>query len=49
MWTFLCPPPILHDLQINVLTVGGKNYLVVGLRLFCFFVTPQYHVVVGEV
>jgi hypothetical protein len=42
--------PLLHDLRGRRCTVNGlRTYLVVDIRLFAFFETPFYHVVVGEI
>lgn len=41
--------PALHELRRDVRVVGGVRYLVVSVRLFSFFKTPQYHIVVGEI
>jgi hypothetical protein len=42
--------PILHELSSRRCVVNGTiTYLVVDIRLFAFFETPVYHVVVGEI
>jgi hypothetical protein len=37
------------ELKKYPLSANGKNYLMVNVRLFSFYETPQYHVVVGEI
>jgi len=36
------------ELRLERRAVHGRNFLLVHIRLFSFFETPQYHVVVGE-
>jgi hypothetical protein len=46
------PPPekeFLHQIAHRTELVRGHNYLVVNLRLFPFFGTPRYEIVVGEI
>ena len=41
-------PDGIYELACNIVTAQGKRFVVVTLRLFSFFGTPKYHVVVGE-
>lgn len=47
-WEIPPPSDALFDLRLEKISSKGKNFLLVHVRLFSFFGTPQYHVVVGE-
>lgn len=48
-WEIPKPSDALFDLKLEQASSNGVNFLLVHVRLFSFFGTPQYHVVVGEI
>lgn len=47
-WEIPPPSEALFNLKLEQVTSNGRNFLLAYVRLFSFFGTPQYHVVVGE-
>ena len=46
--TDFAPSDALHEISIQILSIYGKQLVVVGVRLYAILGAPLYYVVVGE-